>query len=54
VCVCSKNKEQLKNLFILFKQLDSTDSGTYGGIYLGPSLVKKFVELHRGCVSLKS
>jgi PAS domain S-box-containing protein len=47
-------EEQLKNLFIPFNQLDSTDSRTYEGTGLGLSLVKKFVELHGGNVSVKS
>jgi PAS domain S-box-containing protein len=47
-------KEQLKSLFIPFKQLDSTDSRTYEGTGLGLSLVKKFVELHGGYVSVES
>lgn len=47
-------KEQLKNLFIPFKQLDSTDSRTYEGTGLGLALVKKFVELHGGYVSVES
>lgn len=47
-------QEQLKNLFIPFNQLDSTDSRIYEGTGLGLSLVKKFVELHGGNVSVKS
>ncbi|WP_321420090.1 PAS domain S-box protein [uncultured Methanomethylovorans sp.] len=47
-------EEQLKNLFIPFKQLDPTDSRTYEGTGLGLSLVKKFVELHGGKVNVKS
>lgn len=47
-------EEQLKNLFIPFNQLDSTDSRTYEGTGLGLSLVKKFVELHGGKVNVKS
>lgn len=47
-------EEQMKNLFIPFNQLDSTDSRTYEGTGLGLSLVKKFVELHGGNVSVKS
>lgn len=41
-------------IFDEFRQIDTTTSRTYGGTGLGLSLVKKFVELQCGTVSLTS
>jgi signal transduction histidine kinase/DNA-binding response OmpR family regulator/ligand-binding sensor domain-containing protein len=41
-------------IFDEFRQIDTTTSRTYGGTGLGLSLVKKFVELQRGSVSVAS
>jgi signal transduction histidine kinase/CheY-like chemotaxis protein/ligand-binding sensor domain-containing protein len=41
-------------IFDEFRQVDTTTSRTYGGTGLGLSLVKKFVELQRGSVSVTS
>ena len=41
-------------IFDEFRQVDTTTSRTYGGTGLGLSLVRKFVELQRGTVSLRS
>jgi signal transduction histidine kinase/CheY-like chemotaxis protein/ligand-binding sensor domain-containing protein len=41
-------------IFDEFRQVDTTTSRTYGGTGLGLSLVKKFVELQRGTVSVQS
>jgi signal transduction histidine kinase/DNA-binding response OmpR family regulator len=41
-------------IFDEFRQLDTATSRSYGGTGLGLSLVKKFVELQRGSVSVKS
>jgi signal transduction histidine kinase/DNA-binding response OmpR family regulator/ligand-binding sensor domain-containing protein len=46
--------EHQKVIFDEFRQLDTATSRTYGGTGLGLSLVKKFVELQRGTVALKS
>jgi signal transduction histidine kinase/CheY-like chemotaxis protein/ligand-binding sensor domain-containing protein len=41
-------------IFDEFRQVDTTTSRTYGGTGLGLSLVKKFIELQRGTVSVHS
>jgi len=41
-------------IFDEFRQIDTSTSRTFGGTGLGLSLVKKFVELQRGSVSVKS
>ncbi|MGN6184122.1 MAG: ATP-binding response regulator, partial [Thermoanaerobaculia bacterium] len=46
--------EHLAVIFDEFRQIDTTTSRTYGGTGLGLSLVKKFVELQRGSVSVRS
>jgi signal transduction histidine kinase/CheY-like chemotaxis protein/ligand-binding sensor domain-containing protein len=46
--------DHLRVIFDEFRQLDTTTSRTYGGTGLGLSLVKKFVELQRGSVSVRS
>ncbi|HEX2059608.1 MAG TPA: response regulator [Thermoanaerobaculia bacterium] len=46
--------EHLGVIFDEFRQLDTATSRTYGGTGLGLSLVKKFVELQRGTVSVTS
>jgi signal transduction histidine kinase/DNA-binding response OmpR family regulator/ligand-binding sensor domain-containing protein len=46
--------EHQKAIFDEFRQIDTATSRTYGGTGLGLSLVKKFVELQRGSVSVSS
>jgi signal transduction histidine kinase/CheY-like chemotaxis protein len=46
--------EHQKVIFDEFRQIDTATSRTYGGTGLGLSLVKKFVELQRGSVSVTS
>ncbi|HET8796115.1 MAG TPA: ATP-binding protein, partial [Thermoanaerobaculia bacterium] len=46
--------EHLTIIFDEFRQIDTTTSRTYGGTGLGLSLVKKFVELQGGTVSVRS
>jgi CheY-like chemotaxis protein len=41
-------------IFDEFRQVDTTTSRTYGGTGLGLSLVRKFVELQRGTISVHS
>jgi signal transduction histidine kinase/ligand-binding sensor domain-containing protein len=43
-----------KAIFDEFRQIDTTTSRTYGGTGLGLSLVKKFVEVQRGTVTVHS
>ena len=47
-------KENVGVIFDEFRQIDTATSRTYGGTGLGLSLVRKFVELQRGSVSVKS
>jgi signal transduction histidine kinase len=44
----------MKKLFMPFQQIDSTISRKYNGTGLGLSLVKRFVEMHGGDVSVES
>jgi signal transduction histidine kinase/DNA-binding response OmpR family regulator len=46
--------DHLAVIFDEFRQIDTTTSRTYGGTGLGLSLVRKFVELQRGSVSVRS
>jgi signal transduction histidine kinase/CheY-like chemotaxis protein/ligand-binding sensor domain-containing protein len=46
--------QDLAVIFDEFRQIDTSTNRTYGGTGLGLSLVKKFVELQRGSVSVKS
>lgn len=47
-------KEKLDSLFIPFYQVDSSDSRKYAGTGLGLALVKSYVELHGGTISVES
>jgi signal transduction histidine kinase/DNA-binding response OmpR family regulator/ligand-binding sensor domain-containing protein len=47
-------KEHIDVIFDEFRQIETATSRTYGGTGLGLSLVKKFVELQRGTLSVKS
>ncbi len=47
-------EDQLKVIFDEFRQIDTATSRTYGGTGLGLSLVKKFVELQKGTLSVRS
>ena len=46
--------EHLAVIFDEFRQIDTATSRTHGGTGLGLSLVRKFVELQRGSVSVRS
>ncbi|ETA67030.1 PAS domain S-box [Methanolobus tindarius DSM 2278] len=46
--------DDLKKLFMPFQQIDSTISRKYDGTGLGLSLVKRFVDMHGGDVSVES
>ena len=46
--------EHQKAIFDEFRQIDTATSRSYGGTGLGLSLVKKFVELQRGTVTVSS
>ncbi|MBP1910216.1 sensor histidine kinase [Methanolobus bombayensis] len=46
--------EEQKQLFLPFKQIDSSLSRQYEGTGLGLSLVKKLVQMHDGTISLES
>jgi signal transduction histidine kinase/DNA-binding response OmpR family regulator/ligand-binding sensor domain-containing protein len=47
-------RENVALIFDEFRQIDTATSRSHGGTGLGLSLVKKFVELQRGSVSVKS
>jgi PAS domain S-box-containing protein len=46
--------EQLSKLFIVFQQLDSSDSRTQGGTGLGLAIAKAIVDQHEGKISVDS
>ena len=46
--------ENLKSVFERFMQVDSFSTRSYGGMGIGLSLVKEFVEMHGGCVWVES
>ncbi|WP_342305516.1 ATP-binding protein [Methanolobus sp. ZRKC5] len=48
------SSDDVGRLFLPFQQIDSTISREYDGTGLGLSLVKKFVEMHGGMVSVES
>ncbi|SDF80137.1 PAS domain S-box-containing protein [Methanolobus vulcani] len=48
------SSDDLEKLFMPFQQIDSTISRKYDGTGLGLSLVKRFVEMHGGDVSVES
>jgi len=47
-------EEQLSKLFILFQQLDSSDSRTKGGTGLGLAIAKAIVDQHKGKISVNT
>jgi len=47
-------KKHLDKLFVPFEQLDSSLSKKYQGTGLGLAMVKRLLELHRGCISVRS
>jgi len=47
-------KKDLGKLFVPFEQLDSSLSKKYQGTGLGLAMVKRLLELHRGCISVRS
>jgi signal transduction histidine kinase len=47
-------EDKIKSIFDPFKQVDSSTNRSYGGTGLGLALVKKFVEMHGGEISVKS
>ncbi len=47
-------QESLSKLFVPFEQLDSSLSKKYQGTGLGLAMVKRLIELHHGCIKVKS
>ena len=47
-------RDQFENIFEPFTQLDSSSTREWGGIGLGLSIVKKYVEMHGGRIWLES
>lgn len=47
-------KEMQPRIFDLFTQVDESIAGSQGGLGIGLSLVKNFVELHGGSVQVRS
>ncbi|MBN1425148.1 HAMP domain-containing histidine kinase [Candidatus Fermentibacteria bacterium] len=48
------SQEKLRDLFLAFRQEDSSDRRQHGGLGIGLSIVKHFVELHGGSVRVTS
>ncbi len=48
------SQEKLRDLFLAFRQEDSSDRRERGGLGIGLSIVKHFVELHGGSVRVSS
>lgn len=47
-------QQDLSKLFVPFEQLDSSLSKKYQGTGLGLAMVKRLIELHRGCIDVQS
>ncbi|MBN2109473.1 MAG: HAMP domain-containing histidine kinase [Methanosarcinaceae archaeon] len=47
-------EQRLKDIFTPFTQVDGSNKRIYGGTGLGLSLVRRFVEMHRGNIRVKS
>ncbi len=48
------SEEKLDSIFKPFEQVDMSSTREYGGTGLGLSITKKFIELHKGRMSVKS
>lgn len=51
---CGINEDQLEKIFERFYQIDSSSTRKVGGTGIGLSIVKEFVELHGGEISVES